>query len=66
MKSDELNKTISISIREAIKTFAEFCIFDDQQVYSVQLAKELKQFEEEITNENLKCSRAVCENIIRG
>jgi len=65
MRADELNKTISTLIREAIKTFAEFCIFDDQQVYSVQLAHELKQFEEEITNENLKCSRAVCEKIIR-
>jgi hypothetical protein len=65
MKSEELNQSVCLFIKEAIRTFAEFCIFDDQQVYSVQLAQELKQLEEDIIDENLRCSTAICEDIFR-
>ena len=65
MNRDDLNTSISTFLQEAIRTFAEFCIFDDQQVYSAQLAQELKQLELEVIDENLSRSKADCENFIQ-
>ena len=65
MIKDDLNRSIASFQQNAIKTFAAFCIFDDQQVYSAHLAQKLKHLELEVIDENLSHSKADCENIIK-
>ena len=61
---EELTSGISAYQKEAIKAFASLCIFDDQQVYSVQLAKELEKCALEILDDNLLSSKKVCESLV--
>eukprot|EP00092_Neocalanus_flemingeri_P011002 GFUD01011847.1.p1 GENE.GFUD01011847.1~~GFUD01011847.1.p1 ORF type:complete len:754 (-),score=206.68 GFUD01011847.1:94-2355(-) len=61
---DELTRRISENQKETIKMFASLCIFDDQQVYSAELAQELNKCAIEILDENLRRSKAICENLI--
>ena len=59
-----MTRRISAYQKEAIKIFSSLCIFDDQQIYSVQLAKELKKIALEILDENLQHSKTICESLI--